>query len=106
MTVPFSPGLEGVVAARTEISEVDGKNGRLIYRGGYLIHELAGRSFEEVAYLLWHGELPNRLELDELKRQMVANRALNEQGVAAAGGLRTDVDAMDALRTILSAHGA
>ena len=37
----FSPGLEGVVAAETEISEVDGQNGRLIYRGGYLIQDLA-----------------------------------------------------------------
>jgi citrate synthase len=106
MAVPYSPGLEGVVAAQTEISEVDGQNGRLIYRGGYLIHELAGRSFEEVAYLLWHGELPDAQELDDLKRQMAGNRALNEQALAAAGGLRTDVDPMDALRTILSAQGA
>jgi citrate synthase len=106
MPVPYSPGLEGVVAAQTEISEVDGQNGRLIYRGGYLIHELAGRSFEEVAYLLWHGELPGGQELEDLKRQMVASRALNEQARAAAGGLRLDVDPMDALRTVLSAQGA
>ena len=36
----FSPGLEGVVAAETAVSEVDGANGRLIYRGGYLIEDL------------------------------------------------------------------
>jgi len=106
MPVPFSPGLEGVVAAQTEISEVDGQNGRLIYRGGYLILELAERSFEEVAYLLWHGELPNRRQLEELQRQMAGSRSLNEQARAALGGLRKDVDAMDALRTVLSAHGA
>jgi citrate synthase len=106
MPVPFSPGLEGIVAAQTEISEVDGQNGRLIYRGGYLILELAGRSFEEVAYLLWHGELPGRRELEQLKKQMAAGRHLNEQAIAALGGLRRDVDPMDAMRTVLSAQGA
>jgi citrate synthase len=106
MHVPFSPGLEGVVAAQTEISEVDGQNGRLIYRGGYLILELAKRSFEEVAYLLWHGELPGRKQLEELKEQMAAGRALNEQATAALSGLRRDVDPMDAMRTVLSAQGA
>jgi citrate synthase len=106
MPVPFSPGLEGVVAAQTEISEVDGKNGRLIYRGGYLILEVAGRSFEEVAHLLWYGELPGRDELETLRRQMADSRTLNEQARAALGGLRRDVDPMDALRTVLSAQGS
>lgn len=106
MPVPFSPGLEGVVAAQTEISEVDGDNGRLIYRGGYLILELAERSFEDVAYLLWHGELPGPDKLAQLKSQMAANRTLNEQAVAALRGLRRDVDPMDAMRTVLSAQGS
>jgi citrate synthase len=106
MPVPYSPGLEGVVAAQTEISEVDGQNGRLIYRGGYLILELAQRSFEEVAYLLWHGELPGPQELKELRSEMVANRGLNGQALASLGGLRRDVDPMDAMRTVLSAQGA
>src|SRR5919199_176769 len=98
MPTPYSPGLEGIVAAQTEISEVDGQNGRLIYRGGYLIHELAQRSFEEVAYLLWNGELPSPDQLAELKRQLVENRRLNDQARAALDGLRTDVDPMDAMR--------
>lgn len=106
MPTPFTPGLEGVVAAQTEISEVDGQNGRLIYRGGYLIHELADRPVEEVAYLLWNGELPTADELADLKSKLRANRALNDQARAALAGLRSDVDAMDALRTVLSAHGA
>ena len=50
-------GLEGVVAATTALSKVEGTAGRLIYRG-YSIHDLAGRtSFEEIAYLLWYGKL-------------------------------------------------
>ena len=51
-------GLEGVVAAETRLCDLDGAHGRLAYCG-YDIAELASRAtFEEVAYLLWHGELP------------------------------------------------
>ncbi len=106
MTVPYSPGLEGVVAAQTETSEVDGQNGRLIYRGGYLIQEVADRSFEEIAYLLWHGELPDRTQLDDLQRQLVAGRSLNGAARSALAGLPSDADPMDALRTLVSAQGA
>ncbi|MBA3379396.1 MAG: citrate synthase/methylcitrate synthase, partial [Chloroflexia bacterium] len=55
---PKPNGLEGVVAASTELSHVFGEEGKLVYRG-YDIHELAGKaSFEEVAHLLWVGHLP------------------------------------------------
>ena len=64
MSAEYVPGLEGIIAARTEISLVDGANGRLVYRG-YVIADLAEEmSFEEVAHLLWNGSLPNRAELD------------------------------------------
>ena len=67
----FSPGLEGVLAAKTVISMVDGQNGRLVYRG-YVIADLAEEmSYEEVAYLLWNGELPSRSQLDEISSRMV-----------------------------------
>jgi citrate synthase len=103
----FSPGLEGVVAAETEVSEVDGANGRLIYRGGYLIEDLASvTTFEEVAYLLWHGELPNNSELDALKRQMAAGRRLNDSARGALESSDTAVNPMDVLRTVVSAQGA
>jgi citrate synthase len=101
----FSPGLEGVVAAETEISEVDGQNGRLIYRGGYLIQDLAAScGFEEVAYLLWNGKLPDRAELEGLKRQLAAQRSLSEAGRAAVEAAPRDSDPMDVLRTALSAE--
>src|SRR5207245_7460622 len=75
----FSPGLEGVVAAETAVSEVDGANGRLIYRGGYLIEDIVPvASYEETAYLLWHGELPNEKEVDALRQQMAAGRTLKQ----------------------------
>lgn len=106
MTVPYSPGLEGVVAAQTEISEVDGQGGRLIYRGGYLIEELFGKSFEEIAHLLYVGHLPSSTELAEFKGKLAARRSLNEQARAALAGLKRDVDPMDAMRTVVSAQGA
>jgi citrate synthase len=106
MAAPYSPGLEGVVAAQTEISEVDGQNGRLIYRGGYLIQEVADLSFEQIAYLLWHGELPTPDQQVEFERKLAASRGLNGAARAALRGLPPDADPMDALRTLLSAQGS
>jgi citrate synthase len=103
----FSPGLEGVVAAETAISEVDGANGRLIYRGGYLIEDLAPIvSFEEVTYLLWNGDLPNKTQLDALCQQMSAARNLNGPAHGALMAMDPATDAMDVLRTVVSAQGA
>ena len=69
-------GLEGVVAAETTLCDLDGKNGRLAYCG-YDIDELARRaSFEEVCYLLWHGELPKPAELDRVTLELIAARAI------------------------------
>jgi citrate synthase len=73
---PAPRGLEGVVAAQTRLSHVDGIAGELII-GGYELKELAGRvSFEEAAHLLWRGALPNTDELRELRREIAALRAL------------------------------
>ena len=103
----FSPGLEGVVAAETAVSEVDGAGGRLIYRGGYLIEDLAPTaSFEETAYLLWNGELPSKSQLDDLRQKMNAARPLNAAARAALAGMDPATDPMDTLRTVLSAQGA
>jgi len=103
----FSPGLEGVVAAETAVSEVDGANGRLIYRGGYLIEDLSPVvSYEEAAYLLWHGELPDRAQLDSLRKQMAAARHLNSAARGALLALDPQTEPMDVLRTVVSAQGA
>src|SRR5258708_14363808 len=69
-------GLEGVVAAKTALSKVEGTAGRLIYHG-YDIHDLARTSwFEEIAYLFWFGKLPNKIELVDLKVRLVEQRTL------------------------------
>lgn len=69
-------GLEGVVAAQTRMSHVDGQNGVLII-GGYTVEDLATHAgFEAAAHLLWRGRLPDRVELKNLVAQMAEQRQL------------------------------
>jgi citrate synthase len=73
---PAPRGLDGVVAAQTRLSHVDGLGGVLII-GGYELKEIAGKvSFEEACYLLWRGRLPTRDELTALRADMAAQRSL------------------------------
>jgi citrate synthase len=99
-------GLDGVVAASTNISHVFGEEGRLVYRG-YEINQLAANiSYEEVCHLLWKGRLPNRAELDELSAAMRSQRTLPPAADAALRALPPSTEPMDALRTVASAVGA
>ena len=103
---PKKGGLEGIVAASTSISKVEGTEGRLIYRG-YNIHDLARTtSFEEVAYLLWFGHLPNASELADLKTQLATQRTLPEAVLQEIRTLPSTCEPMDVLRTATSAWGA
>jgi len=105
MSAEYVPGLEGIIAARTEISLVDGANGRLVYRG-YVIADLAEEmSFEEVAYLLWNGSLPKRSELDALTKELAGSRALTAPAMATLAALPSDTDPMDVLRSVVSVQG-
>ena len=97
-TAQVARGLEGVTAAATHIAEVDGANGRLTLRG-YDIRELIGRAtFEEVAYLLWHGRLPNRQEYTALRDEMNRARALPPATIAALRELAPHTGGMHMLR--------
>src|SRR5512141_1382485 len=72
----FFPGLVGVIAAKTRLSEVDGKAGRLII-AGYPVEEFANRaSFEEVAYLLWKDVLPDPRQLADFRAALAAEQTL------------------------------
>src|SRR5215212_8848840 len=96
-------GLEGVVAAESAIGDVDGINGVLIYQG-LDIHDLAEHStFEETVYLLWHGRLPKRDELDTLKKELAAHQRLPEEVLALMRSFPAGAEPMDALRTAVSA---
>jgi citrate synthase len=98
-------GLRGVVAGQTSVSEVYGSEGRLIYRG-YDIHDLVKNStFEEVAFLLWNGELPTQSQLDALKQQMSGERVLPPLVLGFLKNLPSDAAPMDVLRTSVSMLG-
>jgi len=96
-------GLEGVIAARSALSFVDGQAGRLIYCG-YDIHDLAAHSsFEEVAYLMWNGRLPTRAQLEELKQNLTVNRQLPDGLMALLKVFPPTATPMEVLRTAVSA---
>ncbi len=99
-------GLAGVVADYTAISKVNPESNSLLYRG-YPVQELAAeKSFEEVALLLWNGELPTGEELTVFEAFERANRALDANVRAAIDLLPLDCHPMDVARTAVSVLGA
>ena len=94
----LNTGLRGVVIADTRICEVDGANGRLIYRG-YLVQDLAeNASFEEVAYLLLYEKLPDKAELAEFKSRLLAERHLPPAVIEVLRNRPKDALPMDILQ--------
>src|SRR5438045_6044425 len=92
-------GLEGVVAATTALSHVDGEQGELII-AGYRVEELAAHaSFEETTWLLWNGELPSAAQLDLFRRSLAAMRSLPDATLALLRNCAEHkIEPMDALR--------
>ncbi len=92
-------GLEGVVVAGTHLSHVDGERGELII-GGFAVDELGpNATFEEVLYLLWHGRLPRRNEVDDLARALAAQRSLPPATLSfLRSAAERNLAPMDALR--------
>ena len=105
MSSTGSKGLEGIVAAKTYLSDVRGDVGVLIYRG-YDINELAGNvGYEETVFLLHHGRLPNVSELQELKTKLAGYRKLPQGVIDLMTSLPKETVPMNALRTGISALG-
>lgn len=99
-------GLAGVVVDTTSISKVNPETNSLLYRG-YPVQELAALcSFEQVAYLLWNGELPSDDELAEFERVERAQRALPVAVRRVIDELPLSAHPMDVLRTAVSVIGA
>ena len=98
-------GLKGIIAADTKICDVDGDEGKLVYRG-YNIHDLAKKSsFEETAYLLFKGELPNSQELSEFNKVLVHHREIEPQILTFLKSLPQHTPPMAALRSAISMSG-
>jgi len=99
-------GLAGVVVDTTAISKVNPDTNSLLYRG-YPVQELAAScSFEEVAYLLWHGELPDEQQLAEFETRERSLRRLDERVKRVIDELPDSAHPMDVVRTAVSVIGA
>jgi citrate synthase len=102
-TAVAAKGLEGIVAANSGICWIDGDAGVLAYRG-IDIHELAEKSnFEETTYLLWHGKLPTKPELDEFSKKLAAARTLHPEILSLLKSFPKSATPMEVLRTAVSA---
>ncbi|MBO9395568.1 citrate (Si)-synthase [Shimia sp. R9_2] len=103
--VKINRGLKGIYFERSGVSHIDGAKGELSYRG-YSIHDLATQStFEEVCYLLIHGELPTEAELADFDATLKAARELPDQVYDIIRATK-DGHPMDVLRTAVSALAA
>jgi citrate synthase len=95
----INPGLDGVVAAATRLSHVDGEQGELLIAGFPVGEVAAHATFEETTWLLWHGDLPTAPELDRFRADLIAHRAVPPSTIAILRECaRAAIDPMDALR--------
>ena len=103
--VKINRGLKGIYFERSGVSHIDGSKGELSYRG-YSIHDLATKAtFEEVAYLLIFGELPNTKELSDFDARLKAARHLPQEIYQIIEATKSG-HPMDVLRTATSALAA
>jgi citrate synthase len=95
----YRAGLEGVVAAETAISSVDGEQGELVVRG-FAVEDLAPHAtFEETVFLLWHDTLPDGATLDRFRAELIAHRDLDPQTLELLrAAVARRLQPMDALR--------
>jgi len=99
-------GLDGVYIDTSAVCHIDGAKGELVYRG-YDIGELADRaSYEEVVYLLWNGELPNRAKLEAFRAELAPSFAVPDEVYDLLRSLPKDAAPMQALRTAISLLGS
>ena len=103
--IQIAKGLNGVYSDTSKISKVFDETNTLTYYG-YPVQELAANCrFEEVAWLLWHGELPTAAQLKELEQQERAQRGLSDKMLSVLKQFRSDAHPMDTLRTAISFLG-
>jgi 2-methylcitrate synthase/citrate synthase II len=100
----YSPGLEGIIAGTTAICYLNDDTGELLYRG-YSVSDLVSASYEEVAYLLIYGKLPNSKEFAQFSSTLAKSRKLPDDVLRIIYRLPSNVHPMDVLRTGVSLLG-
>jgi citrate synthase len=101
VTAPAKAGLEDIIAGQSNICFLDGKRGILAYHG-YNIHDLVKGNFEETAYLLFYGVLPNAAELSDFSAKLVKARELPKQIKERIASYPKNVHPMAVIRTLVS----
>lgn len=96
-------GLRGIEVADTRISNIDGKRGKLIYRGYDILDLTKNSTFEETAYLLLYDDLPTKEQLSVFRAKLVDARLIPKQMQMNMGNWRKDADPMDMLQAFVSA---
>lgn len=105
MAEKVAEGLQDIVVAESSICYIDGQRGQLVYRG-YDIDDLTSNSsFEEVAYLLWNGDLPNQEQLQELHSQFNAALRFPDEVLAVLKALPTSAHPMRVLEIAVATLG-
>ena len=98
-------GLEDVVAGKSSICFIDGREGKLLYRG-YDIADLAAHStYEETTFLLWNGHLPTSNEIRVFSEDLTSKRPIPPELISILTSLPRNCDTMDALRVGVAALG-
>jgi citrate synthase len=101
----YSPGLVGIIATESSVSNINGGKGILSYRG-YSIEELAKRStFEETSYLLLFGELPSKEQLQDFTNRVTKFRTLPDELITILKSLPKEAKPMDVLQMTVSSLG-
>lgn len=104
-TIEFKPGLEGVPAAKSSVSFIDGKNARLEYRGIPVVPLAKDSCFEETAWLLLKGELPNQRELANFDHALRQRRGIHFRLKELIRNMPATGHPMDALQSSVAALG-
>lgn len=100
----FQKGLKGIVAVQTGIASVDGDKGELRYRGTLVDEIMDGKTFEEMAYFLWHGREAKQAELEDWNNFLIQHRKIPTHVLEIAKLLPKETPIMDGLRTLVSAY--
>ena len=96
-------GLEGVVAAQTKLSLVDGERGELVIAGFPIAELAANATFEETVWLLWNGDLPSASELETFRADLASQREISDEVMSLLRAFAKEgADAMDALRAAVA----
>jgi citrate synthase len=102
----YDPGFQSTASCRSDITYIDGEEGLLYYRG-YPIEQLAEHcDFMEVAYLLFHGELPDQTEKQDFTEQIVNHAMVHDQLTNIFGGFRRDAHPMAVMVGIVGSMSA